>query len=374
MARRTTNKPKEPVRVRTRKIANGNETVYLDIYVNGVRKYEYLRMYLIPERTAADKIRNANTLQAANAIKSQRILEITNGKAGIIDHTAAQKIDIGSFLRAYITKKRNSGRVQSARKLTSLLSYLDRWDMLDTKLGNIDKAFCLKLINQLRKSDLKQSTKQQYQIMFGAMLNDAVRNDILSVNPLTKIEADEKIKPGQSTREFLTVEEVQMLIDTPIARNENIKRAFLFSCFCGLRFSDIKALRWQDIIENQGKQFIRISMQKTKQEIIIPLSENALKWLPERHAQNDDECVFSRLGEYTNKGLQLWAAQAGIKKHVSYHVARHTFATMLITFGADLYTVSKLLGHTDIKVTQIYAKLVDAKKVEAVELFNGKFK
>ena len=127
-------------------------------------------------------------------------------------------------------------------------------------------------------------------------------------------------------------------------------------------------------IENQGKQFIRISMQKTKQEIIIPLSENALKWLPERHAQNDDECVFSRLGEYTNKGLQLWAAQAGIKKHVSYHVARHTFATMLITFGADLYTVSKLLGHTDIKVTQIYAKLVDAKKVEAVELFNGKFR
>lgn len=115
-------------------------------------------------------------------------------------------------------------------------------------------------------------------------------------------------------------------------------------------------------------------MQKTKQEIIIPLSENALKWLPERHVQNDDECVFSRLGEYTNKGLQLWAAQAGIKKHVSYHVARHTFATMLITFGADLYTVSKLLGHTDIKVTQIYAKLVDAKKVEAVELFNGKFR
>ena len=78
-----------------------------------------------------------------------------------------------------------------------------------------------------------------------------------------------------------------------------------------------------------------------------------------------DSCVY--------KYLQQWVRAAGITKHVSFHVSRHTFATMMISLGSDLYTVSKLLGHTNIKVTEVYAKLVNAKKFEAVNLVNDVF-
>ena len=373
MARRTTNKPKEPVRVRTRKIANGNETVYLDIYVNGVRKYEYLRMYLIPERTAADKIRNANTLQAANAIKSQRILEITNKKAGISNFSVGEKITLEAFIDAYVSKHRQNGL--ESRFAKALKTHLDRSVGMSLKMSAIDKDFCLRFLAYLKGLDLKQNTKHFYYKHFTAILNDAVRNGIIPRNPFSMVDIADRVKKEQSKREFLTVDEVQRLINTD-APLEKVKRSFLFSCFCGLRFGDIKALKWQDIVKNGGHFYIRITMQKTKQDLTLPLSSDAVRWLPERPQYATDDClVFPKLhAQHVNRLLKIWTAKADIKKHIGFHAARHTFATMLITFGADIYTVSKLLGHTDIKTTQIYAKLVDAKKVEAVELFNGKFR
>ena len=71
--------------------------------------------------------------------------------------------------------------------------------------------------------------------------------------------------------------------------------------------------------------------------------------------------------------LKPWAKAAGIDKRFSFHTARHTFATMMLTLGADLYTTSKLLGHTDVKMTQVYANIINRKKDEAVNLVNGLF-
>ena len=115
-------------------------------------------------------------------------------------------------------------------------------------------------------------------------------------------------------------------------------------------------------------------MQKTKAPIYVPLSEQAMKWMPERgdKAAEDKVFVIPRV-EYVNPGLAKWAEQAGLKKHVTFHTARHTFATMMLTLGADLYTVSKLLGHSDVKVTQVYAKIVNQKKNDAVNLVNSVF-
>lgn len=77
--------------------------------------------------------------------------------------------------------------------------------------------------------------------------------------------------------------------------------------------------------------------------------------------------------QYIGKILTNWAALAGIKKHVTFHVSRHTFATMALTAGSDIYTISKLLGHSYVKTTQIYAKVVDRKKEEAVDLMSKLF-
>ena len=99
------------------------------------------------------------------------------------------------------------------------------------------------------------------------------------------------------------------------------------------------------------------------------MSAEAVKWLPEKRGIDDNDTIFHLPGDgYLNKLLREWAAECGIKKHVTFHTARHSNATMLLTLGADVYTVSKLLGHTQIKTTQIYAKIVDKKKDEAVNL------
>lgn len=365
-------KTKEPVRIRMREITGGNRSLYLDIYVNGVRSYEGLKLYLIPETDQAAKIRNANTMQAANAIKAARILELTNRKAGIKTADKAGKITVGELFRAYVEKRKQTS-LHASEKARQFLAHLDRWGLSSCRLSQVDKNFCLDVLRHIKESGLKQSTQNHFQVRFAAVLNDAVRNDLIPVNPMTKVDPGDRIKPAESTREYLTVDEVRALIVTPYGK-EIEKRAFLFSCFCGLRYSDVVALRWGDIRRStSGGVEVCLTMQKTKRPIVLPLSDDALKWLPARRSAAGTERVFKGIDRHIVDRLKVWAAAAGIKKNVTFHTARHTFATMLITFGADLYTVSKLLGHSNITMTQVYAKLVDAKKIEAVNLFNGKF-
>jgi len=112
-------------------------------------------------------------------------------------------------------------------------------------------------------------------------------------------------------------------------------------------------------------------MKKTKHSVSVPLSENALAFLPERGEDGDNDRVFKNLPEQPGNAdarLHTLIRHAGINKKVSFHVGRHTFATLTLTYGADLYTVSKLLGHCNIRTTQIYAKIVDEQKRKAVNL------
>lgn len=215
---------------------------------------------------------------------------------------------------------------------------------------------------------------QSYFSTFTAALNYAVKKDIITSNPIAKFEREEKPTRGKESREYLTIEEVKRLIATDI-KNDNLKRAFLFSCFCGLRYSDIKNMKWSDITMD-GKQYkVAITMQKTKEPLHLPLSNEAVKWLPEKSKDKKNNVVFDIVSNPSaNALIAKWTAKAGIEKKVTFHTARHTFATMMITLNVDLYTVSKLLGHGDISATQIYADIIDKKKEEAVNLANDIFK
>ena len=159
------------------------------------------------------------------------------------------------------------------------------------------------------------------------------------------------------------------MIDTECC-DVRVKRLFLFSCFTGLRYKDIFNLRWKNLKQiDEGVFQIELVQQKTKKPLVVPLSENALQWIPERHMDGDENRIFqmpetSCAYDYLHK----WTEKAGIKKNVTFHVGRHTYATLLLYYGADLYTVSKLLGHTNIKTTQIYAKVMDETKRKAVNL------
>lgn len=187
---------------------------------------------------------------------------------------------------------------------------------------------------------------------------------------MSKIKNEDKPKRNRTERDYLTIKELTRLVHTPFY-NTLLRKAFLFSCFCGLRHCDIIALRWEDIrYDENGNALLSIIQKKTKEAISLPLCSEAIKHLPDRGNAPETEKVFAGLVSLgrSNVILHKWIEQAGISKHVTFHTARHTHATMMLTLGVDLYTVSKLLGHTNIQTTQIYAKLVDESKKKAIDL------
>ena len=377
-ANKKTNRLKEPVKVRTKKLADGSESYYLDIYVNGKRSYEFLKMYHLPEVNARVREQNRATREAVETIKSQRIIEITNSKAGIKSKSAWQKLTLADWLEKFHSNQERKG-IKRIEKLRSIIKVINQYGK-NTRMGDIDKKWALGFIDWIQHTykgrqgkPLEQGTVVAYISQLSIALNAAVRAEWLGENPFMQLSASERVKKPE--RQFLAIEEVKLLIATE-CRNMTVKQAYLFSCYCGLRLSDMETLRWKDIICNDGRYMIATVQQKTSTPIYTPLSQNAVKWLPERKPDDSDETlVFATLPSRptTNKILKQWVEKAGIDKKITYHTSRHTFGTMMMTVGADLYTTCKLMGHADVRTTQIYAKIGDSKKIEAVDMVDRMF-
>ena len=367
---------KEPIKLRVKHLANGNKSIYLDMYMNGKRKYEFLKLYIIPEYNKSDRVRNSETLKLANAIKAQRIIELQNQSHGFkINKTS--HIRLTDYIQS-VAEKKSENEVRKT-VLHAVVYHLKRYNPNDIQLSRIDKDYILGFLDY-RKTAKQTHTKKEkllhvntqvyYYKMLRYCLNYAVSEELISANPMNKIKNEEKPHKHRTEREYLTIDELRKLAQTPFY-NSLLKKAFLFSCFCGLRHSDIIALTWGDIeMDDDGNSRLYIIQKKTKEAISLPLSQEAIKQLPKREDAKEDDIIFKKLITLgrTNEILPKWAEQAGIKKHITFHTARHTHATMLLTLGVDLYTVSKLLGHTNIQTTQIYAKLVDESKKKAIDL------
>ena len=380
----TTNKKtklKEPVRIRTKKLADGSESYYLDIYADGKRSYEFLKLYRLPEINARVKEQNKATLAAVETIKSQRIIELTHNKAGLKNTSTRSKMLLTDWMQTFYDDQKRRG-VRGVKLLGTVSRLISTYIVKNkVRMGDIDKEFCIGFIRWLQSdyktawgNPLSPKSMSDYVGYFSTALNAAVRADIIPENPFMSLTPTERIKVPESKREFLTVDEIKTLIATECPR-EDVKRAYLFACYCGLRLSDVYALKWKDLSQDGEQWRASVVMQKTTTPIFLPLSGQAVKWLPERGEAKDDENVFEGLiaEPNINKVLAKWTKAAGITKKITYHTSRHTFATMMLTLGADLYTTSKLLGHSNVKTTQIYAKIVDSKKVEAVNLVDNVF-
>ena len=373
-------KVKEPVRIRYKALSDGSQSVYLDIYRDGKRQYEFLKLYLIPETSTTAKAQNKATLAAVNTIKSQRIIELTNNAAGLKNTSRRSKMLLLDWMQTYKESQEKKSVRGSGKLIGNTINILRAFNE-KAAMRDINRDFCLALIDYMRNvyvsangKKLSQFSCVSYFGCFRGALNAAVREDIIGENPVNKLNTDEKIRMPESKREVLTIDEVKTLIGTP-CRREDIKSAFLFSCYCGLRISDVLALKWKNV-DCTGEQWrINIIMQKTRQPLYLPLSMQARKWMPERDGATEDDPVFATLPceDTCNVQIKPWVKEAGITKHVTYHVSRHTFATMMLTLGADLYTVCKLLGHTDVKTTQIYAKIINKKKDDAIGLIDTEF-
>lgn len=367
-------KVKEPIRLRTKDLADGSKSLYLDVYRNGKRTYEYLKMYLIPETDNNARRQNEITMAAANAIKSKRIIELTSGEAGIVNHV--DKVYLLDWMQTYKENQEKRGK-KNTKLIKSVTHILKEYAGDRFTLDRIDLAFCQGYIDYMlttyrfKGKPIADSTRNTYYQLFNGALNAAVRAKRLLRNPFNEMDKAEKPRMPESVRSYMTIEEVRALIATPM-RDERIKNAYLFSCFCGLRISDIRRLKWKDVFMDNGQYRLAVAMQKTKEPIYLPLSAEVLKWMPERGDKTAEDHVFD-LPLNINRHLKPWAEAAGISKQFTFHTARHTFATMMLTLGADLYTTSKLLGHTTVTMTQVYAKIINQKKDDAVNLVNGLF-
>lgn len=363
---------------------NGYQSIYLDCYHDGRRSYEYLKLYLVPETEDKAVRQNAAAMRKAEAALKARLRELKklppSNKRLTRENVSQTELTLSEWLTRF-------KEIQQSRGVRDLYA-IDRLRGIIAGMGGgkvtlkaVDKNFCLSFMEYLKTGyrtangqPLKSKTVFNRQCTLVTALNVAVREGLIPFNPMNRLSRHERAKTSKGKREYLTIDEIKALIATPCKRKD-IKQTYLFACNCGLRLGDVRKLKWGNITKDGDRWLLSVVMNKSEKPVHIPLGVQARRWLPKRKGADADSLVFGELPRDThiNAHLKMWAAKAGITKVVTYHMSRHTFATMLLTLGADLYTVSKLLGHSQIKNTQIYAEIINRRKDEAVNLADKVF-
>lgn len=364
------------VHLRQRRQKNGKISLYLEIYkgylktnnkTKAIRDYEYLNLYLYNKPSGfIQKKHNKEILQLAKTIKAQKEIDIQNGKYGF----SSKSKQNSDFLKYF--QKLTNDRFQSKGNYgnwNSVLKHLKDFTSNRIIFKDIDEKFCEEFKDFLVNTALKKngeklltSSISSYYNKFKASLKKAIEDKIITYNPSINIKLPKII---ENKRQFLTLEELQSLYNTE-CRYPVLKRAFLFSCLTGLRKGDILDLKWSDLNSTEDGVKITHYQEKTDSLEYLDINHQAVELIGNK--EGDDDLVFKGLkfSTYVNTALMLWVMKAGITKHITFHCARHTYATLLLTYDVGLFTVSKLLGHKNVKTTQIYAKIIDKKKREAV--------
>jgi len=350
------------VALREKVLKNGRRAFYLDIYVKGKRSYEFLDLYL-----TKDRIANKETKELAANIRAKREMEIQTQGYGLAPAFKRKTNFVDYFQKVFEDKKRDEG-LRGVDNYTGTKTHLIAYTKGQTmQIGAIDEAW-LEGFKAYLCTNVQPNTANNYYARVKAVLNRAVKEGFIQRNPGHNV----KYYPTPETeRHFLTSEEVSKLAATPCT-HPDAKRAFLFCCYTGMRFSDVKALTWGEIKEGR----IHFRQKKTGGQEYLPLGEVPLKILAQGRAGKElplpEKPVFNIPDKgHINAPIRAWVKASGITKKITFHCSRHTFATSLLTAGADLYTTSKLLGHKSISTTAIYAKIVDEKKQAAVDSLPG---
>ena len=381
------------ITIRTRTLKTGSRSIYLDFYEKGERWSEYLNLFLVPDDAPDARRLNDASLAKANEIKSKRLLGIDEDETETDGGKSIQlpKRIFADWLNDYIEGiRRNPSYSQSTYRnhrstVNIIKEYLQYRRRPRYLMSKIDKKFVIGLLDFMKNTyrntkspdspkEMSQHTLYLHQTTLVRMLNAAVKEGVMNSNPFYSLGKHERIARQQAERDYLTKEELLALAEAPTT-NETTRRAFMFCCFTGLRYSDVCTLAWRDIKQVDSGLVISIrAMRKTGKQITIPLNQSALKWLPDRNGCKPGQKVFDMTClSACDRCLKKSATAAGIDKNVSYHTSRHTFATLSLAAGGDLYTVGKLLGHSDIHTTQIYADVVMETKIEAVNRISEYF-
>jgi integrase len=370
------------VKLRQKPISGNRQSLYLDFYpaiphpeTGEPTRREFLGLYIFEKpKTPIDKQHNKETLRLAEQIRQKRENylnkpEIYTGYE--LEQKRIKELGEKNFVE-YFKSLADKRKASNHDNWVSAYKYLETFTKGNLKFADLNEKFCNDFkeyllttkSNKSNKTTLSQNSAVSYFNKLKAALKQAYKDGILQTDLNAKIEP---IKQAETQRNFLTIEELNRLVKTP-CNNDLLKRAALFSALTGLRFSDIKNLVWGEIHHSAENGYsIQFTQQKTKGVEVLPISEQAYSLLGER--KEPTAKVFEGLtySAYQNKHLYQWIGAAGITKNITFHCFRHTFATLQLFNGTDIYTVSKMLGHRELKTTQIYAKIVDDTKRKAAD-------
>lgn len=375
------------VTLRKRTLPSGKITLYLDffppIYNAKTREFsrrEYLGLYLVSKpKNNIDKAMNSENLHKAEMICANRLNELN--KLQIYtpfeqERLRLQEIGEKSFLQ-YLKQTAESRIGINAQIWKYAIIHFEKFlKNEDILMQEIDvtiiedfrefilKAKCLKKKDQF----LAQNTALSYFNKIKATLRKAYKKGLLQTDVNAAVES---IKEQESQRNFLTMEEASRLFRTP-CKKEIIKRVSMFSLLTGIRYSDIAKLTWDEVQYSKSEgYYIRFKQQKTDSPVTLPISQEAFECLGEKVGKY--KRVFYDLKKWdVDRLLPIWIKDASIEKHITFHCFRHTYATLQMAAGTDIFTVSKMLGHKNIKTTQIYTKIIDEKKRETTNKISFK--
>ena len=326
---------------------------YLAVYKNGRRHYESLHL------KRSDSARENRELdRLAEICRSKRAIQLLGEEYELIDETGMRM-----FLYDYVEAiARTKGEKNHYAKA---LKYLDKYPEGRTiRLGSVTAEWLIGWQKYLLAQDISGNTAKHYDDAIRCALNQAVRERKIAHNPAASVKALPEI---DVIKDVLSLDDIKKLMETPVggAVGSEIKDAFLFACFTGLRISDIRALKWGSI--DNGK--IRMLMSKTKRALEIPLHPNAAMIIGSNEGHLPEENVFPLISDTKTNAItyfDAWGAKAGIHKKLGWHTARRSFATIAEEMGVDQYVIAKLLGHKNLRHTAVYTQFPIKIKKDAI--------
>lgn len=363
------------VTLRFKEITGDRHSLYLDFYppiphpdTGEDTRREFLKLYVYDKpKTPFDKEHNKETKALAQAIRAKRQIEIQNKQYGFLSQSS-RDIDFVEYFRELADKRKESNHGNWISALYYLEQFTDRPLKivdLNEKICNDYREYLLTAPSQRNKERLlSKNSIVSYFNKFKAALKQAYKDGLLTVDLNIRIKP---IKQAETHREYLTLEELQKLVKTdcelPI-----LKTAALFSVITGMRFSDIENLTWNQIQYSKAEgYYIQFRQQKTKGMEVLPISKQAYSLLGKKDEPTQKVFQGLKYSAYNNIFLKQWVMKAGINKKITFHCFRHTFAVLQLANDTDIYTVSKMMGHRDLKTTQVYARIVDKAKRKAAD-------
>lgn len=398
------NKSKDNPRLEQRLLADGQISLYLEYYlgrqsepvldeagdpvlydsgkmkgkpkfkVSHIRRKENLNLYLVANpRTPLERQQNKETLELAKKIrfeKGQQLLESVEGYRLKKD----RDINFLDYFQSYIdsyTKKDIRMLDIALSRFKDFLKETPEYNkfMKRIKPEQITRDMVEAYTEYLQTRSVGEGAKSIY-ARFKKVIKYAVEHDVMAKNPCVGIVI--KVDEQQLKKDVLSMDEIQTLIATHYEHeNPNIRRAFIFCLYCGLRFCDVKDLTFKNV--DYSNKLLRFEQNKTKGHsaksgVVIPLNDGLLKLIGEpTDSGNRDEVIFPLpTYEACLKAVGRWVKRAGIEKHISWHCARHSFAVNILNNGANIKTVASLLGHSGLKHTEKYTRAIDSLKQEAI--------